>query len=252
MCRNAQGRVKLPISTFRTEVKSLLCLAQVCELHFREGDFIAKLSHFDAESGKTVTFDSERVRLVPDAIPSIFPNCPSHLSTSRTRRESPVSKRARMENGALSRAMKDSICTKRSEEKKNAVSSLADLRGKLPAACSSEFWTIKANDRCVMFLRIEDNPSPHVRFSVMVSADLSVAFLAGMTKLVSLPCGGTFPDAVRDVRTLSSLLQQLENHMTETPGVHRKQRQCCSVLAPYCMNSLKSITRQNTVLCFAY
>ncbi|KAH7959989.1 hypothetical protein HPB49_015842 [Dermacentor silvarum] len=34
-------------------------------------------------------------------------------------------------------------------------------RGKLPAVCSSDFWTIKANVRCIMFLRIEDNPSPH-------------------------------------------------------------------------------------------
>ncbi|KAH6944547.1 hypothetical protein HPB50_003837 [Hyalomma asiaticum] len=68
--------------------------SKVCELHFLEADFITKLSHFDAASGKTVTVDSERVRLVSDAIPSVFPNCPSYLSTNRNRRESPVSKRA--------------------------------------------------------------------------------------------------------------------------------------------------------------
>ncbi|KAH7960325.1 hypothetical protein HPB49_018722 [Dermacentor silvarum] len=94
-----------------------------------------------------------------------------------------------------------------------------DLRGKLPAVCSGDFWTIKANDRCVMFFRIEDNPSTHVRFSVTVFADLSLAVSAGMIKLASLPCGGAVPDAVRDIRTLSLPLRQLGNQMRETPGV---------------------------------
>ncbi|XP_077499196.1 THAP domain-containing protein 2-like [Amblyomma americanum] len=47
--------------------------SKVCELHFQGSELITKLSHFDAASGKTVTVDSERVHLVPDAVPSIFP-----------------------------------------------------------------------------------------------------------------------------------------------------------------------------------
>ncbi|KAK8756868.1 hypothetical protein V5799_000430 [Amblyomma americanum] len=191
--------------------------SKVCELHFQGSELITKLSHFDAASGKTVTVDSERVHLVPDAVPSIFLNCPAYLSTSSTRRESPASKRARMEDEALSKAIKNSIDTKGEEEERNAVSSLEDLKGKLSAVCNSQFWTVSVNDRCVMFLRIEDNPAPHVRFSVTVFADLSVSVSAGMIKLISLPCGRSVPDAVRDTRTLSLMLEQLKNHMTETP-----------------------------------
>ncbi|XP_077512600.1 uncharacterized protein LOC144123693 [Amblyomma americanum] len=190
--------------------------SKVCELHFQENDLIRKLSHFDAASGKTLTVEIERVHLVSDAVPSIFPNCPAYLSTNHTRRESPASKRARMEDEALGKAIKSSMETKKDEEQRIAIASFQDLKHKISGIGNSDFSTISVNSRCVMFLRIEENPSPHVRFSVTVFADLSLSVSAGMIKLNSLPCGGAIPEAVRDTSTLSVLLEQLEKHMTET------------------------------------
>ena len=52
----------------------------MCEQHFHESKIIRTASAFDEKSGKTITCNLKTPKLSPDAIPTIFPNCPSYLS----------------------------------------------------------------------------------------------------------------------------------------------------------------------------
>ncbi|KAH9376237.1 hypothetical protein HPB48_014404 [Haemaphysalis longicornis] len=65
--------------------------ALVCELHFQPSDLVTTLSHCDEATGKTTEVKSARVYLKEGAVPAVFPNCPTYLTTTPSHRESPAS-----------------------------------------------------------------------------------------------------------------------------------------------------------------
>lgn len=62
-----------------------------------------------------------------------------------------------------------------------------------------------------MFLCVEIDPAPYVKFSVTVEPDLSFSV---SVCLVKLPSGTAVPDRVRRIPSLSMLLDNMEKHST--------------------------------------
>lgn len=160
---------------------------QVCELHFHEDDFVTTLSHEDEQTGRTIEVKRDRLNLKKGAVPSVFPNCPKYLSSTQVRSESPESKKARRENAALQKAIRQSLESNELEQKRNKVSSYEELKAKLSGICNTKFWTISVNEQCVRFLLIEDDPSPDVKCALVVLPDLSLSVFLNGVKLQSLP-----------------------------------------------------------------
>ncbi|XP_067014179.2 uncharacterized protein [Anabrus simplex] len=69
----------------------------VCHRHFKASDVLWEVTATDSKTGKTLTASLPRPRLSENAIPCIFPNCPSYLSShSASSREEPDKKRSRI------------------------------------------------------------------------------------------------------------------------------------------------------------
>ncbi|KAH8039306.1 hypothetical protein HPB51_005552 [Rhipicephalus microplus] len=103
-------------------------LVVVCEYHFLERDFVDSTSYTDSMTGKVIEVPLKLRRLKPSAIPSVFPNCPAHLSRQETSaRESPEEKRARVDAEALQEAIRLSEQSHEAGEKKNVIAIFEDL-----------------------------------------------------------------------------------------------------------------------------
>lgn len=66
---------------------------QVCYKHFTEEDIRRTSEMYDPKTGRKIVADLEIPRLRDGVIPSVFPNCPSYLSSSTNSRESVEQKR---------------------------------------------------------------------------------------------------------------------------------------------------------------
>ena len=93
----------------------------MCELHFAPEDITQEASYIDEETGRTVTAPLLSPRILPGVIPSKFPSCPAYLSKECARRESPDSKRKRLEAAAIQAALAESAETSRREQQADTV-----------------------------------------------------------------------------------------------------------------------------------
>ncbi|KAH7959393.1 hypothetical protein HPB49_010801 [Dermacentor silvarum] len=147
--------------------------SRVCELHFMDEDIIRDATHTDQATGRVMTVPLSHVRLRPDAVPSKFPNHSSYLSRKTARREDPDSKRARIENAALQKAIAESneaFIRAREEDKVNSVSELANhLRSQ-----GMKFWDVIERNERLLLIHIVDDEAPWLKYSVCVKGDLSV------------------------------------------------------------------------------
>ncbi|XP_054922900.1 uncharacterized protein [Dermacentor andersoni] len=101
--------------------------SRVCERHFKTEDIVRKTSYIDEATGRTVTASLSHVRLRPDAVPTVFPDCPSYLSREGTRREDPESKRMRLDSAALEKVLAKSIITAQNEDEADKLCDLKEL-----------------------------------------------------------------------------------------------------------------------------
>ncbi|KAH6939767.1 hypothetical protein HPB50_021571 [Hyalomma asiaticum] len=84
---------------------------RVCERHFKAEDIVRQTSYIDQATGRTVTAPLSRLRLRAEAVPTVFPDCPSYLSIESSRRQDPESKRMRLEAAFLEKVLAESILT---------------------------------------------------------------------------------------------------------------------------------------------
>ena len=75
------------------------------------------------------------------AIPSIFLNSPSYLSSVTTSRESPDSRRIRLENSTLKTALNASIIDDLAYKKQKKFYNLDDIEGKLNFL-DKNYWSV--------------------------------------------------------------------------------------------------------------
>ncbi|XP_046400876.1 THAP domain-containing protein 1-like [Ischnura elegans] len=150
---------------------------KVCELHFKTSDLRKETAVFDESTGREIRVPLMVPRLVEGAIPSQLPNCPSYLSAASFSRESPDSKRTRMEQTALAIAMTDSILENELHKEKKTFHSLVELKNKMQFI-DSKFWSVVEYGDSLALCHIVFTPSPKVKFSLVISTSLNVtAFL---------------------------------------------------------------------------
>ncbi|KAH7950640.1 hypothetical protein HPB51_028325 [Rhipicephalus microplus] len=130
---------------------------QVCEHHFLESDFVDYASYTDTMTGKVIEVPLKLGCLKPSAIPSVFSNCPAHLSRQETSaRESPEEKRARLDAEALREAVRLSEHSHEADEKKNVIATFEDLFTAVGDLSLTDFWTKVVTQKQVLFLNFSD------------------------------------------------------------------------------------------------
>lgn len=200
---------------------------QVCERHFMP-DHLRTTSKYTDSDGRTIEVQMKLTRLTPDAVPTIFPDCPRYLSEARQSREEPDAKRKRKEDGQLQKAIQESALAHEREEQENKIHSLQDVTSRLHRLREKKFWAAITCDSCVIFAHIETTTdAPELLVSVTVSSNLSVrAFWKGarLTSDEQLD----IPDEIHDFRVLVQLLENVENHCTTTE--HRPADKANAVL----------------------
>ncbi|CAN7976933.1 unnamed protein product, partial [Ixodes persulcatus] len=135
-------------------------------------------------TGRVLEVPLQLRRLKPCATPSIFPNCPAYLSRNTPAdREGPEEKRSRLEAEALQEALTLSTEAYEHEQRKNFVSSFDELVAALKEFQVADFWTKLVTDKQVLFLNFAPRDAPVVRYSVTVSADLSLRAFFGDLQL---------------------------------------------------------------------
>ncbi|XP_072144652.1 uncharacterized protein [Dermacentor andersoni] len=134
-------------------------------------------------------------------------------------------KKARRENAALQEAMRRSLESNELEHKRNKISSYEELKAKPSGICNTTFWTISVDEKCVMFLLIENDPSPNAKCALLVLSDLSLSVFLNGVKLQSLPWGSTVPIQVCDTSSLSLLLEEIEKHFHDIPEVTKESKE---------------------------
>ncbi len=128
----------------------------VCSLHFIKSDFVTD-SQDRRRAQKRSNTKLMRRRLMDDAIPSKFPNCPSYLSSEPAQRR---------DEGATANIRRDKEQERLNDlEKKffeaEQVSSLAELQFKLRHCSSlpSGFTEVSSNDcACYVLIEFSDRP----------------------------------------------------------------------------------------------
>lgn len=94
-------------------------------------DHLRTTSKYTDSDGRTIEVQMKLTRLTPDAVPTIFPDCPRYLSEARQSREEPDAKRKRKEDGQLQKAIQESALAHEREEQENKIHSLQDVTSRL-------------------------------------------------------------------------------------------------------------------------
>lgn len=172
-------------------------------------DIIRDATHTDQATGRVMTVPLSHVRLRPDAVPSKFPNHSSYLSRKTARREDPDSKRARIENAALQKAIAESneaFIRAREEDKVNSVSELANhLRSQ-----GMKFWDVIERNERLLLIHIVDDEAPWLKYSVCVKGDLSVTLHVMKTAVKKLGANLCVPEIANSKRGMVELLEGIE------------------------------------------
>ncbi|GBO15697.1 hypothetical protein AVEN_11474-1 [Araneus ventricosus] len=68
-----------------------------CQKHFKDGEVLRNSTFYNEKTGHTISAPMKRPKVKENAVPSIFPGCPSCMSSSSAIREIPSEKRQRLE-----------------------------------------------------------------------------------------------------------------------------------------------------------
>ncbi|GBN38719.1 hypothetical protein AVEN_66626-1 [Araneus ventricosus] len=81
--------------------------SKVCEKHFKDGEVLRNSTFYNEKTGETISAPMKRPKLKENVVPSIFPGCPSYMSSSSAIRESPSKKRQQLEQEQIDLAVKE-------------------------------------------------------------------------------------------------------------------------------------------------
>jgi Transposase protein len=151
-------------------------LLQICHVHFKEEDIRRAIHRYDA-AGNKITLKLNRVALKSDAIPCVFPNCPSYLSKSvksdSVIREDVEDKKSRLENAHIRKAISESEKTKLEYDDLFAFTSLDEFYCKVNNSVSLKLdgdWKLFRLSNHVTFVLMEiADPSGHPKVSASMT-----------------------------------------------------------------------------------
>ena len=182
----------------------------MCELHFRREDVRWEVSHFNEKTGQTITAPLSKPRLRNDAVPSLFPNCPAYMSSASNIRESPESKKARIEEKALHTAMVDSIATHNAYKENRHFCDLNDLTDRKLGFIDNSYWTVIRKEKYLHICRISEPPLNQVPMSLVMSDDCSIRAFVHEVEVKKL---GNYkiPSKIDNINELEVILNNLRN-----------------------------------------
>ncbi|KAH7932986.1 hypothetical protein HPB49_006208 [Dermacentor silvarum] len=126
---------------------------QLCEKHFVASDYVKTSKYTYVKTGKIIELPLKFFRLKPDAVRSVFPNCPQCVSRQNAcSEEAPEEKRKRVEDELLRIAMEKCLEEKQQKDKKNKVTIISEFLHALPSFNTSSFWSLINMDSKVLFL----------------------------------------------------------------------------------------------------
>ena len=181
---------------------------QVCELHFLPEDIKRETSAFDERTGNTITVKLDKVCLQNGAIPRILPNCPSYLSSSSTFRESPTSRKIRLENSALQSALNQSIADNLAYEQQKNLVNIDDLEERLDFL-DRNYWSVVRQQDTVIICHIIKCPYPKISLSLLIESNFTAHVFCNDVELKTI---GEYqiPKTVNDQNTLEILIENMK------------------------------------------
>ncbi|XP_077485587.1 uncharacterized protein LOC144096152 [Amblyomma americanum] len=185
----------------------------VCGHHFKPSDMVNRTSYMDAKIGKVIEVALKLVRLRPDAIPSILPDCLAYLSApnASTSREAPNEKGTRGESAASQDAISLSIEAHQVEEDRNKIHNFQALLKCIPCIKVSKFWTVVSQHDFILFLNLTVDGAQAIKKSFKVTEDLSLKLYFHDVEVTKLDGVEIIPKTVNDVRCLTGLLDAVES-----------------------------------------
>lgn len=183
----------------------------MCELHFQPDDIRTTTSAHNPKTGEKITCRLERPQLVPGAVPSQLPNCPTYLSKPvTTQRSSPDEKSIDKENEHLAQALQASMSEYNEQCERDSCGSLDELTSKLSLDAK---WTITIREQNLLISRIghAESECPQIECAVTVDTSLMVNVFLRKIKLSKLK-NRPLPFKLDGVSTLNTVLEDLSKH----------------------------------------
>lgn len=170
-------------------------------------------SAFDEKTGRTITCPRDKPGLVPGAVPTLLPGCPSYLSSSSlsTNRPCPTSKAQLREEQHVLHALEASEESFREEDSMWACGSLDDIKIKLHLLQLDLPWTTLIHPTTLHLCFTSSDPAPCIISSITISSDMQATVSLHGAPLpsvgdISLPHRVS---SMRDIDQIISTLQQL-------------------------------------------
>ncbi|XP_077492256.1 uncharacterized protein LOC144103374 [Amblyomma americanum] len=182
---------------------------KACADHFDASCIETTTSYTDPRRGNVLTVRLPVPRLRRGSVPTVFPNCPSHLSApDNSKREAPDANRSRLEASQLALAVKGSLASYEAEQERHQFSSLEEQKARLQVASVSVQWTVIHKEKCTMFLNITNDREPWLKASLTVFENLQVPACYQGSAIKNLG-SAVVPDSVCKVSSLLEILKNL-------------------------------------------
>lgn len=146
----------------------------MCERHFEPHLILRESSAFDEKTGRTITCPRDKPGLVPGAVPTLLPGCPSYLSSSSlsTNRPCPTSKAQSREEQHVLHALEASEESFREEDSMWACDSMDDIKNKLHLLQLDLPWTTLIHPTTLHLCFTSSDPAPCIISSINISSDM--------------------------------------------------------------------------------
>jgi hypothetical protein len=188
---------------------------KVCELHFTEGDFNIYSEAVDEKTGNVIRVKLSNPTLKSTAIPTVFPNSPSYLTTKNFVRENLDDRRTRKNNDSLRAAINESLVSKREYDAKKTFSNLDECLKCLNSELQvDEFSVIIKNNECLVLASIDLCSAPTISLSAVLNKDLQISLYSGQLQVTKLN-NVSYPKTVNNINDLETILKDLKTLKTE-------------------------------------
>ncbi|KAF8773028.1 hypothetical protein HNY73_015723 [Argiope bruennichi] len=132
--------------------------SKVCERQFKDGEVLYRTTFYNERTGETLSSPLKKPRRKENAVSSIFPGCPTYLSSSTSSiRESPSKRRKRFEQVQMERSITESLNSKQNYDSKTAFTNFNELKKCIKDHTFSSFWTIIEKNENMLFIHLSVN-----------------------------------------------------------------------------------------------
>jgi uncharacterized protein (DUF1697 family) len=189
----------------------------------------------DEKTGRTLTAPLSKPRLDVNAVPCIFPDCPSYLSTcaggtgAGPSREGPHQKKRRLEAAALEEAIQDSISTHMDYTRRMSVNNLQELKGKISLVSLPDSWHTIVKEDCIIFMFLLVAVQQHNVIYIVVDNNLK-AEIYNKGVLLKVRLTSVNKESITNVNDLNSLVKQVDDFIKNSTDNKNSDKERNSVI----------------------